>query len=142
MFNLVEHESEGTQKLFALSGLLLATLQAGGVLVIDELDVRLHPLLTREIITLFNKRVSNAHNAQLIFTSHDTNLLDNRFFRRDQIWFVEKDQQGASHLYSLAEFKVRNDKDYERGYIQGRYGAVPYLSHVQTIVSREHAEKA
>jgi uncharacterized protein len=142
LFNLVEHESDGTQKLFALSGLLLAALQAGGTLIVDELDVRLHPLLTREIIALFNKRRTNAHEAQLIFTSHDTNLLDNSLFRRDQIWFVEKDQKGASHLYSLAEFKVRNDKDYERGYIQGRYGAIPYLSHIQTIVGWENGEKA
>ncbi|MFO7538165.1 MAG: ATP-binding protein [Chloroflexota bacterium] len=143
LFNLVEHESDGTQKLFALSGLLLAALQAGGMLIVDELDVRLHPLLTREIIALFNKqRTKNVHKAQLIFTSHDTNLLDNSLFRRDQIWFVEKDQKGASHLYSLAEFKVRNDKDYERGYIQGRYGAIPYLSHIQTIVSGGYGEKA
>ena len=142
LFNLDEHESEGTQKLFAMSGPLLDTLQEGDVLVVDELDARLHPLMTREIISLFNNKTTNPNGAQLIFNTQDTNLLDNRLFRRDQIWFVEKDQQGASHLYSLAEFKVRNDKDYERGYIQGRYGAVPYLSHIQTIVSGEHAEKA
>lgn len=142
LFELDEHESEGTQKLFAMSGPLLDTLQEGDVLVVDELDARLHPLLTREIISLFNDKVSNPNGAQLIFNTQDTNLLDNSLFRRDQIWFVEKDQQGASHLYSLAEFKVRNDKDYERGYIQGRYGAVPYLSHIQTIVSSEYAAKA
>lgn len=142
LFGLNEHESEGTQKLFAMSAPLLDTLQKGNVLVIDELDARLHPLMTREIVSLFNHKATNPHGAQLIFNTQDTNLLDNRLFRRDQIWFVEKDQQGASHLYSLAEFKVRNDKDYERGYIQGRYGAVPYLSHIQTIVSGGHAAKA
>lgn len=142
LFDLDEHESEGTQKLFAMSGPLLDTLQKGDVLVVDELDARLHPLMTREIISLFNHKVTNPNGAQLIFSTQDTNLLDNRLFRRDQLWFVEKDQQGASHLYSLAEFKVRNDKDYERGYIQGRYGAVPYLSHIQTIVSGEYAAKA
>lgn len=142
LFDLDEHESEGTQKLFAMSGPLLDTLQEGDVLVVDELDARLHPLMTREIISLFNHKTTNPNGAQLIFNTQDTNLLDNSLFRRDQIWFVEKEQQGASHLYSLAEFKVRNDKDYERGYIQGRYGAVPYLSHIQTIVSGGHAEKA
>lgn len=142
LFDLDEHESEGTQKLFAMSGPLLDTLQKGKVLVVDELDARLHPLMTREIISLFNHKTTNPNGAQLIFNTQDTNLLDNSLFRRDQIWFVEKDQQGASHLYSLAEFKVRNDKDYERGYIQGQYGAVPYLSHIQTIVSGGYAEKA
>jgi len=142
LFDLDEHESEGTQKLFAMSGPLLDTLQNGDVLVVDELDARLHLLLTREIISLFNHKATNPRGAQLVFNTQDTNLLDNTLFRRDQIWFVEKDQQGASHLYSLAEFKVRNDKDYERGYIQGRYGAVPYLSHIQTIVSGEYAQKA
>lgn len=142
LFDLDAHESEGTQKLFAMSGPLLDTLQEGDVLVVDELDARLHPLMTREIISLFNHKTTNPNGAQLIFNTQDTNLLDNSLFRRDQIWFVEKDQQGASHLYSLAEFKVRNDKDYERGYIQGRYGAVPYLSHIQTIVSGGYAEKA
>lgn len=142
LFNLVQHESEGTQKLLALSGLLLAALRAGGTLIVDELDVRMHPLLTREIISLFNRRATNKHGAQLIFTSHDTNLLDNTLFRRDQIWFVEKDPQGASHLYSLADFKVRNDKDYERGYIQGRFGAIPYLSNLQAIKGEADAEMA
>lgn len=138
LLELDEHESEGTQKLFAMSGPLLDTLQDGDILVVDELDARLHPLITREIISLFNNKETNPNGAQLIFNTQDTNLLDNHLFRRDQIWFVEKDQQGASHLYSLAEFKVRNDKDYERGYIQGRYGAVPYLSHIKTIVSGEY----
>jgi AAA15 family ATPase/GTPase len=141
LFDLQEHESEGTQKLFAMSGPLLETLQDGDVLVVDELDARLHPLMTREIISLFNHKTTNPNGAQLIFNTQDTNLLDNTLFRRDQLWFVEKDRQGASHLYSLVEFKERNDKDYGRGYVQGRYGAIPYLNHIQTIVSGEHAEK-
>lgn len=139
LFDLSEQESEGTQKLFAMSGPLIRTLQSGYVLVVDELDARLHPLMTREIISLFNNRESNPNGAQLIFSSQDTNLLDNTLFRRDQIWFLEKDQQGASHLYSLAEFRVRNDKDYERGYIQGRYGAIPNIGQIHTIVSEEYA---
>lgn len=142
LFTLQEHESEGTQKLFAMSGPLVYTLEKGDVLIVDELDARLHPLMTREIISLFNNKETNPKGAQLIFNTQDSNLLDHKLFRRDQIWFVEKDQQGASHLYSLAEFKVRNDKDYERGYIQGRYGAIPYLSHIATILGARHGEKA
>jgi len=73
-------------------------------------------------------------DAQLVFTTQDTNLLDNRFLRRDQIWFTEKDRQGATHLYSLAEFKVRNDASFERDYIRGRYGAIPYLGDIRQVV--------
>lgn len=128
-FDLNEHESEGTRRLFALAGPLLAMLREGGVMVIDELDVNLHPLITRELVALFNSRDANPHGAQLIFTTQDTNLLDNELFRRDQIWFVEKNRYGASQLYSLAEFKgVRNDLSFERGYIEGRFGAIPYLN--------------
>lgn len=141
-FDLWSYESEGTKKLFEISGPLLKTLQEGNVLVVDELDARLHPLLTRELVCLFNNRETNPKSAQLIFNTQDTNLLDNTLFRRDQIWFIEKDRQGASHLYSLAEFRVRNDKSFERGYIQGRYGAIPYLGNLQTLVSESHAEEA
>lgn len=127
LFYLDRHESEGTKKLFSLSGPLIDTLKSGDVLIIDELDARLHPLLTREIVSLFNDPEHNRNNAQLVFVIQDTNLLDNQLLRRDQIWFVEKDRQGASYLYSLAEFKVRNDATYEKDYIQGRYGAIPFL---------------
>ena len=127
IFDLDEHESEGTKKLFSLSGPLVDTLKRGDVLIIDELDARLHPLLTKEIVSLFNDPVRNSKHAQLVFATQDTNLLDNHVLRRDQIWFVEKDRQGASYLYSLAEFKVRNDATYEKDYILGRYGAIPFL---------------
>lgn len=128
-FDMTQQESEGTQKIFALSGPLLDTLESGKPLVIDELEARLHPLLTRAIITLFNSRRTNPKNAQLIFATHDTNLLSNRFFRRDQIWFTEKDKYGATDLYSLAEFDqpVRNDASYDKDYISGKYGAIPFL---------------
>jgi uncharacterized protein len=139
---LDKHESEGTRKLFAMSGPLLDTLQKGEILMVDELDARLHPLVTREIITLFNQKSTNPHGAQLIFNTHDTNLLDNQLFRRDQVWFIEKDRYGASHLYSLAEFKPRYNIDYERGYIQGRFGAVPYLNHLTNVVSSSHDKKS
>ncbi len=127
LFYLDRHESEGTKKLFSLSGPLIDTLKSGDVLIIDELDARLHPLLTREVVSLFNDPEQNRNNAQLVFVIQDTNLLDNQLLRRDQIWFVEKDRQGASYLYSLAEFKLRNDATFEKDYIQGRYGAIPFL---------------
>jgi len=106
----------------------LESLDKGKILVIDELEARLHPLLTRAIVTLFNSRTTNPNNAQLIFATHDTNLLSNRYFRRDQIWFAEKNRYGATDLYSLAEFQVRNDATYDKDYIAGKYGAIPFLS--------------
>ncbi len=127
LFTMDEHESQGTQKLFALSGPLLDTLEKGKVLFVDELDARLHPLLTREIVNLFNDPDRNNNNAQLIFVTQDTNLLSHQLLRRDQIWFIEKDRFGASHLYSLVEFKIDNDAPFESDYIRGRYGAIPYL---------------
>ena len=134
LFYLDRHESEGTKKLFAMSGPLIDTLKSGDVLIIDELDARLHPLLTQEIVRLFNDPAKNPNHAQLVFAIQDTNLLDNQLLRRDQIWFVEKDRQGVSYLYSLAEFKVRNDATYERDYIQGRYGAIPYLGGMRQVL--------
>ena len=134
LFYLDRHESEGTKKLFAMSGPLVVALKRGDILIIDELDARLHPLLTQEIVRLFNEPEKNANHAQLIFVTQDTNLLDNQLLRRDQIWFVEKDRQGASHLYSLAEFKVRNDATYEKDYIQGRYGAIPFLGGIRQVL--------
>ena len=84
--------------------------------------------MTRKLVELFNSRRTNPRSAQLIFTTQDANLLDNRLFRRDQIWFTEKDRFGATHLYSLAEFKgVRNDASFEKDYVRGRYGAIPFL---------------
>lgn len=136
-FDMDNQESDGTQKLFALSGPIVGALQEGRVLIVDELDARLHPLMTCGLVKLFNSRETNPRHAQLIFTTHDTNLLDKELFRRDQIWFTEKDRQGATDLYSLAEFRiktasqsksaVRNDASFEKDYIAGRYGAIPFL---------------
>jgi AAA15 family ATPase/GTPase len=138
-FDMDMNESHGTQKAFYLAGPVLDVLQRGAVLVIDEMEARLHPLVTKELISLFNSEKHNPHHAQLILTTHDTNLLSNKVFRRDQIWFVEKDRQSASHLYSLAEIKVnnnliRNDASYEDDYLKGRYGAVPFLGNIEQIV--------
>lgn len=136
LFDLDENESDGTRKLFSLSGLLLDVLKQGKIIIIDELDARLHPLITSAIIRLFNYKETNPNNAQLIFTTHDTNLLSNTIFRRDQIWFAEKNKQGATSLYSLAEFKVRNDASFEKDYIQGRYGAIPFIGDFSKLMGK------
>jgi len=131
-FDLDTQESSGTNKVFDLLGPFFDTLLEGRVLVVDELDAKLHPLLTRALVSLFNNPETNPKNAQLIFATHDTNLLNYGHFRRDQIYFVEKDRQGATELYSLLEYKengntVRKDRSFESDYVQGRYGAIPYL---------------
>lgn len=121
-------ESEGTRKLFGLSGPLIETLKKGETLVIDELDSKLHPMIIRFIISLFQSTKTNPYHAQLIFATHDTNLLSSRFFRRDQIWFTEKNPQGATDLYSLADFNIPQEtEDYKPDYFKGKYGAIPYI---------------
>lgn len=133
-FDLESHESEGTKKIFALAGLLITALKEGEVLMIDEFDARLHPLISLAIVKLFNSNEANLNNAQLIFMTHDTNLLDNKIFRRDQIWFTEKNRYSATDLYSLAEYKIRNDASFENDYIKGRYGAVPYIGNLNHLI--------
>jgi len=132
-FDMDQKESHGTQKLFYLAGPIVDVLSQGKILVVDEMEARFHPLITQKLIQLFNSKKTNSKNAQIIFTTHDTNLLSNKFFRRDQIWFIEKDAKGCSYLYSLAELKVRNDRSFDDDYISGRYGAIPFISGVQTI---------
>ena len=135
LFELYEDESQGTQKFFALSAPILDTLGSGGVLLIDELDASLHPMLTECLIKLFNNKELNKHNAQLIFVTHDIHLLSvPELFERDQIWFTEKNKYGSTNLYSLLEFRknnkgkdVRATDNLEKHYLQGRFGAVPYL---------------
>ena len=134
LFDISRHESEGTKKVFALAGPILDTLAAGRVLLIDELDARLHPLITLSLIRLFNSRDTNSKNAQLVFTTHDTNMLQRDVLRRDQVWFVEKDRGGGTTLYSLLEYKPRNDSAISKNYIQGRYGAVPFIGDLGALV--------
>jgi uncharacterized protein len=136
-FDMVKNESHGTIRLFALAPVLLDALREGDVVCIDELGARLHPILTRHIIGLFNNKITNPKNAQLVFTTHETDLLTNRIFRRDQIWFTEKDRMQATDLYSLAEFKVRNDRSFEKDYIHGRYGAIPFIKDRERLVRIE-----
>ncbi len=127
----LESESHGTWMLFSLAGPILDAMENRALLCIDELDASLHPYLAREVVRLFQDPERNPNNAQLIFNTHDTTLLGNLFdqpgLRRDQIWFVEKDQEGATHLYPLTDFKPRKLENVERGYIQGRYGAIPFI---------------
>lgn len=125
-------ESKGTQKMFELSPYLINCLNNGGVLFIDEFDSRFHSLLTKKIIELFNSP-SNT-KGQLIFITHDTNLLSSSLLRRDQISFATRDKYGLSHFYSLAEFKgVRSSKSYENDYIHGKFGAIPDLGDFEEI---------
>ncbi len=129
-FSMNADESQGTKKYFALSGLILETLQEGDILFVDELANKFHPNLTCHLIELFNSKKTNPNNAQLVFNTHDTNLLSSGLFRRDQIWFVEKDRYGAADMYALSDFKkgkARKDDNFEKNYIQGKYGAIPYL---------------
>ena len=141
-FDMRSQESAGTNKVFNISGPIFDVLQAGGVLVIDELESSLHPLLTIAITRLFNSKNENKKNAQLIFTTHDTNLLTYGNYRRDQIYFIEKDKYGASDLYSLVEYreedgnKVRKDRSFENDYIDGRYGAIPYIGDILKIKAK------
>lgn len=126
-------ESSGTKKLFGLLPFIADSLLTGSTLVIDELDAKIHPLLLRYIITMFNNMDINKHKAQLIFTSHDLSTMNSEVFRRDEIWFVAKGNEQNSKLYSLVEFKnekreaVRKDARFDKQYLEGKYGADPYL---------------
>lgn len=128
----LELESNGTRKIIYLFDYLLEALKKGKTLFIDDLDTKLHPLLTRYIINLFHNKEINISNAQLIYTTHDVTNLNKETFRRDEIWFTEKDNSGVSEIYSLSDYridnvKVRNDATFNKDYLTGRYGAIPEL---------------
>lgn len=128
--NLEHHESEGTKKLFDLAGFFLTAfnLPIGGFVALDELDSNFHPALVVKLIKLFNNKTINRSNMQLVFTSHDTNLLDPEIMRRDQFYFAEKDSSDSTRIYSLANLKgIRNDADFAKQYLAGYYGALPIL---------------
>lgn len=126
----LEAQSSGTRTLLDIGALAFPVLRSGAVLCVDELEASLHPMLAYRLVRLFQDPQSNPRNAQLLFTTHDTNLIgtiETSPLRRDQIWFTEKDQGGATKLYPLSDFKPRKDENLERGYLQGRYGAIPFL---------------
>ena len=132
-FDLLQHESLGTIKIFALSLMLIARLREGGIMIVDELEHNLHPLLVKKIIELFNNPQTNPYCAQLIFTTHYDGILNREIFRRDQIWFADKSRSGATSIYSLVQFKnpnnaERKDASYDKRYLEGRYGAIPVFS--------------
>ena len=124
----MSEESDGTNSYLKLIGVVKKALDQGTLLVADEIDAHLHPLLTKHLVSLFNSIEFNPHGAQLVFTSHNTNLLDLDFLRRDQIWFTEKDElTAATDLFSLYDFSIRKDTKVEKGYLIGRYGAIPFI---------------
>lgn len=134
------NESVGTRKIFALLGPWFDTLARGGVLIVDEFGASIHTKLAIELIRLFQSKLNNSL-AQLVVTTHDTNILRKDLLRRDQIWFTEKDAKGASDLYSLVEYKinqatsVRNDASFGKDYLLGKYGAIPYFGNMDKFIS-------
>jgi AAA15 family ATPase/GTPase len=138
-FSMDDDESSGTQKFFALTGPVLNVLESGFTLVVDELDSKLHPNLICKLVSLFNSKELNPKNAQLIFNTHDTNLLSSGLFRRDQIWFTEKNKFGEARIYSLSDFKtdeVRKTEPFEDNYIRGKYGAIPFLDTFEDLIHK------
>ncbi len=130
----LEEESEGTQKFFSLSGLWLEALRKGYVIVIDELHNSLHPKLVKHLVELFHNVKTNPNNAQLIFTTHDTSILNQYVFTRDQIWFCEKDESQATIVYPLTDFSPRKGRDnLEQRYMSGRYGGIPFIKEFELI---------
>lgn len=123
MLNLYD-ESQGTLKSIIIFIIASSVIQSGGLMVVDELNIKLHPLLLKFVIDLFKNEKSRA---QLVYTTHDTTLLDTKFFRRDQVWFVEKDDFGYSKLTALSDFKIRSDASFEKDYLSGVYGGIPTL---------------
>lgn len=139
LFDLENQESEGTKKIVSIAGILVDILKNGNILIFDEFDARLHPLISKAIVEIFNSQETNYNNAQLIFMTHDTNLLSNQLFRRDQIWFTEKNKYGATDLYSLVEYPIRNDASFKSDYIKGKYGAIPFIGNLSQILGDRNA---
>jgi len=136
-----EEESDGTRKFLAFIGPWIDTLENGYVLVIDELHDNFHPLMVRFLIELFHSKETNKKNAQLIFTSHETSVMSQDIFRRDQIWFCEKKNK-ATEFFSLVEFKPRKGvTDIEKGYFSGRYGALPYFKNIERAMGVQYVEE-
>jgi len=126
----LEDESAGTVQILSIIGPIFQTLDEGGVIIIDEFGSRLHTRAAEMILDLFNNKETNPKGAQLIVATHDTNLLNAKGLRRDQVWFTEKDERGATHLYPLTDIETRKGDNLERGYLQGRYGAIPFAGSI------------
>lgn len=126
-------ESAGTQRLTHLLPILVDLLSSEKVYIIDELDRSLHPLLPKLFLEAYLKGIANQHRSQLIFTTHDTHLLDLNLLRKDEIWFFEKNEQGASHLYSLVNLKMSSGLNIQKGYLQGRFGGIPFIGDLEQL---------
>lgn len=138
----LDQESDGTQKLFSLAGPWIDTLDHGYVVVVDELHDNLHPHLVKFLVELFHNDRTNPKNAQLIFSTHETSILSQDVFRRDQIWFCEKDDKQASRLFPLTDFSPRKGlENLERSYLAGRYGALPYFRQVDLSMGGNSREQ-
>ncbi len=132
-------ESKGSQKLIYLLGPIYDSLKNGRILFIDELDSRFHSILTKHLLKIFHE--GNKNNAQFVFALHDPSSMENDCFRRDQIYFIEKDQYGASSLYALLDYKkVRNDEKFSKNYLKGNYGAVPYMQTLNDTMSEVYGK--
>jgi hypothetical protein len=140
--NFFTEESEGTRQWFALSAPLIDTLEHGKFLFIDEIDTALHPLLCLYLTQLFNSAEKNPKNAQLVFTTHDTSIMKEEIMRRDQIWFTEKNRQGATDLFSLANISERKGVDFAKRYLEGRYGALAFINDLEGIETLEDLESS
>ena len=119
-------ESAGTLRLLSALPKILGVLKKGGLIIVDELDLSLHTQAAEKLLRLFCDKSCNPHGAQILATTHDTNLLESHCLRRDQVWFVSKDQFGATEIYPLTDIKTRSSDNIERGYLQGRFGATPF----------------
>ena len=136
-----KEESLGTNRLFALGGLILKTLKTGGTIIFDELDTSLHPYVSRFLVLLFLDPMSNPHNAQLIFTTHEPTLMDRNLLRADQIWFADKNPYGKTEIFSAQDFDgVREDIPFDKWYMAGKFGAIPQISKINFISSHAKEE--
>ncbi len=138
-FDLLDQESSGSQKLLMILDPIINSMISKGVQVFDEIESSMHPLLVMGILRLFQVNALNIYGSQIIFTTHDTNLLSqqSKLLRRDQIWFTEKKPDFSTDLYCLSEFKPKNDAAYDKNYLRGRYGAVPYLGDLGDLLEQE-----
>lgn len=129
-----DDESDGTQKFFSFAGPWLEALKKGNILVVDELHDSLHPKMVEYLVRLFHNKKTNPNNAQLIFTTHETSILNQEVFRRDQVWFCEKDKEQATSLFPLTDFSPRKEREnIELGYLSGRYGAIPFIKNFDAL---------
>jgi hypothetical protein len=136
VFFELQRESTGTRRLLALLRPAMRVLERGGVLIVDEIDASVHTLACEAVIALFSSQAKNVAGAQLIATTHDTNLLRSPLLRRDQIWFTERGPTGATELYPLSDFHTRQGDNIEKGYLQGRYGAIPFAGSPSELIEK------